>query len=127
MSHLTREQRYTIEVMYQNGQSKTEIANTIGKHKSVITREIKRNSDLRSGQYQADLAQRKCEKRHRQKPKKIKLTEPLKAYIEVGLIKKYSPEQIVGRAKKEGVGCVSKGFTNISGPIRSKKGNFTCS
>lgn len=107
MSHLTKQQRYTIEVMYQNGKKKTEIAHIIGRDKSVITREIQRNCDLRNGQYHADLAQRKCEKRHEQKPKKIKLTQPLKAYIEAGLVKKYSPEQIAGTAKKEGVLCVS--------------------
>lgn len=107
MSHLTFEQRYTIATMYQNGKKKSEIATTIGKDKSVITREIKRNSDQRSGKYEADLAQRKCGKRHTNKAKKIALTQAVKDHIAVMLAKKYSPEQIVGTAKKEGIQCVS--------------------
>jgi len=66
----------------------------------VFSREINRNCDKRSGKYQADLAQRKCEKRHREKPKKINLTAALKEYIDKLLIKKFSPEQISGTSKK---------------------------
>ena len=47
MKHLTKEQRYTISVMIQNGHSQKEIAETIGEDKSTISREIKRNSDKR--------------------------------------------------------------------------------
>jgi len=107
MSHLTFEQRYTIAVMYQNGIKKAEIAAILGRDKSVISREINRNCDKRSGKYQADLAQRKCEKRHREKPKEIKLTAALKEYIDKLLVKKFSPEQISGTAKREDEPCVS--------------------
>lgn len=107
MSHLTFEQRYTISMMYQNGKTKSEIALIIGKNKSVITREIQRNADKRSGKYDADLAQRKCEKRHHEKPKLIALTVEIKNYIAFHLANKLSPEQIKGNASKEGISCVS--------------------
>ena len=107
MSHLTFEQRYTIAVMYQNGKRKSEIAEIIGKDKSVITRELQRNCDKRNGKYDAGLAQRKCMKRHLEKRKKVLLTDAVKEYIGKKLEKKYSPEQINGTAKKEGVPCVS--------------------
>ena len=107
MSHLTFEQRYAIAVMYQNGKKKSEIAVTIGKDKSVITRELQRNCDKRNGKYDSELAQRKCQKRHLEKPKKILLTTAVKEYIDNKLEVKYSPEQIAGNAKKEGVLCVS--------------------
>lgn len=107
MSHLTVEQRYAISVMLQNGKSKTEIAKILGKHKSIITREIKRNCDQRNGKYDYDLADRKCNKRHAEKNKKIAFTPEIKLYVEDLLGKKYSPEQIVGTAKKMSIPCVS--------------------
>ncbi|HDP74700.1 MAG TPA: hypothetical protein ENN49_02295, partial [Bacteroidales bacterium] len=59
MSHITREQRYTIEVLLSRGESLTFIAETIGKSKSVVSREIRRNCDKRNGHYRSELAQRK--------------------------------------------------------------------
>jgi len=61
--------------MYQNGKKKAAISALLGRDKSMISREI--NCDKRNGKYQADLAQRKCEKRQREKPEKIKLTAVL--------------------------------------------------
>jgi IS30 family transposase len=107
MKHLTIEQRYTISVMLQKGHTQKEIADTIGKHKSTVCREIRRNCDARSGEYRHELAQRKCDKRHQNKRKKLRFTEPVKAYVDTWLKKDYSPEQITGRAKLENVECVS--------------------
>ena len=42
--HLTREQRYTISCLHKQGCAQQEIAETIGKDKSVISRELKRNA-----------------------------------------------------------------------------------
>jgi IS30 family transposase len=73
MSHLTREQRYTISQMKQNGEGPTAIAEMIGKNKSTVSRELLRNCDKRSGIYDYDLAQRKYEKRQAEKPKHKRL------------------------------------------------------
>ena len=107
MSHLTLEQKYVIAVMYQNGKKKSEITADFGRNKSVISREINRNCDKRSGKYEADLAQRKCEKRHKEKVKKTKLTVALKEYIDKLLVQKYSPKQISGTARREDKPCLS--------------------
>ena len=107
MSHLSSEQRYTIGTMYARGMSQKIISETIGRDKSVVSRELSRNRDLRSKIYKPDLAQRKCNERHRKKAKKIKLDEPMKQLIDEQLGKKFSPEQIVGLAKTKGVSCVS--------------------
>ena len=45
MGHLTLEQRYKIETYKSFGKGITEIANYLGRDKSVISREIKRNSE----------------------------------------------------------------------------------
>ena len=59
MSHLTCEQRYAISVMLAQNHPQNQIALAIGKDKSVVSREIKRNSDQRNGLYKSDLANRK--------------------------------------------------------------------
>ena len=107
MRHLTKEQRYTIFVMKQQGFRNNQIANVIGKDKSVISRELKRNCDKRSGQYRAELAQRKYERRMKEKPKLIKFTKELCRLVETMLKEDYSPEQITGRCKLKGIKCVS--------------------
>ena len=56
MGHLTLEQRYTIQVLLKEGLNQSLIAKRLSRDKSVIQREIKRNCDLRSGEYKADLA-----------------------------------------------------------------------
>jgi len=107
MGHLTQEQRYKIEVLIQEDYSGSEIAKILGKHKSVVYNELNRNSDVRSGQYKAELAQKKCSQRHRLKPKKIHFTEEVKEHVNFWIKEDYSPEQIVGVARLEGINCVS--------------------
>jgi len=107
MSHLTKEQRYTIASMLQNGYNQTQIALVINKDKSVVSREIRRNADARSGKYKDDLAHRKYLKRQEYKAKSRTFTPEVEEYIRDKLRLKYSPEQIAGVAKKNGDKCVS--------------------
>ena len=107
MSHLTREQRYTICTMLQRGYAQSEIARVINKDKSVVSREIRRNADARSGQYKDDLAQRKYLKRQTYKAKPRTFTPEVMDYVKDMLSLKYSPEQIAGVAKLKGDKCVS--------------------
>ncbi|MEA4935337.1 MAG: IS30 family transposase [Paludibacter sp.] len=107
MSHITREQRYTIYSMLQKGYNQTEIASVINKNKSVVSREIRRNADARSGQYKDDLAHRKYLKRQEYKAKPRTFTPKVEEYVRDKLRLKYSPEQIAGVAKKDGDKCVS--------------------
>ena len=107
MAHLIKPQRYTIEAMLKEGHTQSEIARVIGKNKSVVSREIKRNRDLRSGSYSQDLAQRKYQKRQKEKPKRVRFTDAVKTEVETLLKEDYSPEQVVGTLKKVGKDTVS--------------------
>lgn len=100
MAHLTVSQRYTIQTMLKVGHSQSEIARVIGKDKSVISRELRRNSDQRSGNYSHDLAQRKYQKRQKEKPKQVRFTDTVKHNVEALLKEDYSPDQVVGTLKK---------------------------
>lgn len=107
MSHLSQEQRYTICVMKEQKYSQKSIADAIGRHKSVVSRELKRNCDLRSGAYRTDLAQHKYKARQQSKIKHKSYTSEIKMRVKKQLEDGYSPEQIVGRAKLDGKEMVS--------------------
>ena len=107
MAHLTLEQRYKIEAYRNAGSRISEIAQLVDKDKSVISREIKRNCDQRSGIYKAVLADKKTINRHKIKLKKCTLTVKVEAHILYYLNQDYSPEQMVGRAKLDQIAMVS--------------------
>jgi IS30 family transposase len=107
MSHLNQEQRYMIATLKSKGKTQQEIAELIGKDKSVVSRELSRNCDKRNNEYKCDLAQRKYQNRLKEKRKSHKFTIEMKQEIDKQLAKKFSPEQIVGNAKRQGQLMVS--------------------
>ncbi|MBW6492685.1 MAG: IS30 family transposase [Lentimicrobium sp.] len=107
MKHLTVEQRYTISAMRSQGFNQTTIALAIEKDKSVVSRELRRNCDLRSGSYDSDLAQRKHLRRQKEKSQHKHFTDDIRQHVDACLAEDFSPEQIAGRAKLEGRSCVS--------------------
>jgi len=107
MGHLTKEQRYTIEVLKGKGISQKEIADTIGRSKSVVSRELNRNCDKRNGSYSYEQAHRKYESRLDDKPRRKSFTSNIRQYVNQKLVDKFSPEQIVGEAKLLGIPIVS--------------------
>lgn len=107
MGHLSKEQRYMIASMLSSGYSQKSISEALGRDKSVISREIKRNGDGRNGDYRADLADQKCRDRHRKKPKATKLDGLQQMLIRELLAEKYSPQQISEHLRLMKVRCVS--------------------
>lgn len=107
MSQLTLNQRYQIESSLSQGMSLSMIGSLINKDKSVVCREISRNSDARSGKYKAELAHNKAQYRHKTKKKKVRFTPEIKEHVCNKLKDDFSPEQIVGRAKLDHIQCVS--------------------
>ena len=105
--HLTREQRYTISVLFKQGYSQSFIAKTIGKDRSVISRDIKRNSSDKRGVYNYKTAQRKADFRKQRFHRRRTFTRQKREFIEEHLKKKWSPEQIVGYCKKNNIDMVS--------------------
>ena len=103
---MTLEQRYQISDLHGTGHSQGKIADQLGVHKSTVSRELSRNRDGRSGAYRPELAQRKREERQKAKPKKKRFTAAIKEYVKGKLENDFSPEQIVGEAKRQGVDCV---------------------
>ena len=107
MGHLTKVQRYIIQTLLEQHCTIKFIADYLAKDKSVISREIRRNCDKRSGRYDAGLAQRKYRKRIQEKPKHKRFTSSMKETVDILLQQDYSPEQIKGRMKLLGTDMVS--------------------
>ena len=99
--HLSLEERHYIEVELSLGVSLNKIAETLGRSQGTISREVSRNTGQRG--YRHKQAQGLSEKRHQDKPKAVKLTDEIKQCINEYLVEDWSPEQIAGRLKKDGV------------------------
>src|ERR1039458_2425398 len=106
-SHLTLDQRYEIQQQKEAGKTQTEIASLIGKHKSVVCRELKRNKN-NMGRYKAKHACAVTEIRKERLKRPRKLTVEMEKEIRKSLTEEqWSPEQIKGRFQKEGREMVS--------------------
>jgi IS30 family transposase len=118
MSQITKEQRYTIQVLHQNGMTQEKIAEAIGKHKSSVSRELKRNVNER-GRYIYTQAHEISEIRKERFHKPRVLTPSMQKEIEERLKEGWSPEEITGRYRMEGKPIVS--HETIYGLVRCDK------
>ena len=117
-AHLTREQRYTISAMYKQGCTQKLIAQAIDKDKSVVSRELKRNANLK-GKYSFCYAQDMAELRKERMKQPRKLLPDLKKKIILMIKEDFSPQQIEGRLKLKNQSFVS--HETIYKIIRSDK------
>lgn len=97
--HLSLMERETIALGLAAGKSKSVLAKELGRHKSTITREVKRNSSpTYNCQYRAHIADQKARERCAKAQVKVRLPHPeLRNVVEIQLEKGWSPEQIAGR------------------------------
>lgn len=102
--HLTREQRYAIEALLQTPMSLREIGEVIGVSKGTVSREIRRNCDMRGHhRYRWQLAQKKYERRMKTRKHFLKFTDEMKRTIRRFIVYgQYSPEHICGRFRMKG-------------------------
>jgi len=118
-THLPSEQRYTISLLLRQCYKQKDIASSVGKDKSFVSRGIKRNKNLNTGKYSHTYANEMasiCKERFRQ-PKE--LTFWLKCLIISLLKERLSPEQISGRLKLEVEASIS--YETIYKMIRAYK------
>lgn len=101
MAQLSMEEREVISQMWARGFSRQEIAAHLGRARSTIGRELRRNG-LADGSYSAVSAQRQTATRRRDRPlvRKLQRAE-LRDQVVDRLIQKWSPEQIAGRLMQE--------------------------
>jgi transposase, IS30 family len=95
-------ERYEIAAMRRQGLQMSEMADHLGRHRSTLYREVKRNQSAHDGRYRASHSVEKASGRQRRSRRNLRYGSaefaPIEAMIREGL----SPEQIVGRRKREG-------------------------
>ena len=98
--HLTLEEREVIAHMHRAGKMQTQIALRLGRSKSTISRELRRNRS-RNG-YWAVAAHQKAQKRRSGRPwiAKLRRTE-VRRYVRKRLQKRWSPDTIAGRSRSD--------------------------
>jgi IS30 family transposase len=98
--HLTLEEREILYRLDQQCKPMSEIALLLGRHRSTLYRELKRNRGERG--YRPDHAQCLAEQRRRvgRCRRKMEDTE-LHRYVEERLEKRWSPDQIAGRIRRD--------------------------
>lgn len=106
--HIIKDERIKIEAWIEVGESNGRIANWLGRHRSSVGDEIRRNGGRKK--YKAKEAEKRRIKIRRKENTKLRKIVPgneIAKKIEEGMKKYWSPEQITGRARKE---HLSKGF-----------------
>lgn len=107
-THLTYHERDKIYRGLCAGRSKGAIARELGRTKSTVTREVRRNSDSIGYLYPGKAHEKAQKRKHKNRPK-ISRNPTLKGYIIERLKRRWSPEMIAGRYKLENPGqTVSK-------------------
>ena len=104
-THLTREERYHIELEHARGIPIRRIAERLHRSPSTVSRELRRNADVRG--YCHERACELARERQRTKPKRVKVTPDMAERIDDGLSQHWSLEQICGRMRMEGIPIVS--------------------
>ena len=105
-THLTQEQRYHIYKL-KGKMSLRKIAENLGCSPSTVSREIRRNKN-KAGGYFYRIAQSLALQRQSDKPKRRVLDVAMLDCIERSLNRGFSPEQITGRCRLEGIAMVSR-------------------
>jgi IS30 family transposase len=98
-TQMTEPERYHLYTMRKQNKPFREIAKGMGRSHTTLSREETRNTGQKGYHYQQ--AQQKAGQRHKAKPKAVKLTESVIAYIHEKLQAWWSPEQICGRLRLE--------------------------
>ena len=105
-SQLTMQERERISQLRCSGHSHAAIGRMLGRHRSTIWRELRRNGDhVDTGStesYTAQVAQQRSVDRRKHRPRVRKLDrEPLQQAVRAGLGRRWSPDQIAGRLRRE--------------------------
>lgn len=107
-THLTEEERYHIDELLRDGNTQSKIAKALGRSAPTISRELSRNKGNRGWRPQQANGKAKERLTRRGASNVHRVSESSWAYaIEKLTEEQWSPEQIAGRMKLEGIGGMS--------------------
>src|SRR6266849_366434 len=96
---ITFAERYTLGLLRQRGLNAAAIARMLGRHRSTIGREIRRNRAHHDGTYRPQLADWYARGRRSRSRRNQRFTPATWARIQALLREDWSPEQIAGRLR----------------------------
>src|SRR5215213_7623470 len=99
---LTPEERYMLAALRRQGLNQAEIARALGRHRSTVCREVRRNSTRADGHYRAFTAQERANGRRSRSRRNRRFSAEDFAMIDELLCRQWSPEQVAGRLAREG-------------------------
>jgi len=91
-----------LAALRRQGLNQSEIARSLGRHRSTICREVKRNSTRSDGHYRAFTAQERTNGRRSRSRRNQRFTAADFAQIDGLLCRQWSPEQVSGYLRREG-------------------------
>jgi len=104
---LSTEERYEIAAMRRQGLLVAKMAKHLGRHRSTLYREVKRNRSAHDGHYRPTHAVEKASGRKRRSRRNWLYGPTEFGPIETLIRQRFSPEQIVGRRTLEGQAVMS--------------------
>jgi IS30 family transposase len=97
---ITASERYTLATLRQLGYTAAAIARILGRHRSTIGREVRRNATRYDGTYRPQMANwYACSRRSRSR-RNQRFTAADWAQVHARLREKWSPEQVSGRLRR---------------------------
>jgi IS30 family transposase len=99
---LSPEERYMLAALRKQGFNKAQIARALGRHRSTVGRELRRNSTRADGRYRASTAQERTNGRRSRSRRNQRFSAEDFALIDELLRRQWSPEQVAGHLRREG-------------------------
>lgn len=96
---ITSEERYMISRLRQQGFNQSEIAYIVGRHRSTISRELRRNSSAFDGCYRPFVASHRARARRSRSRRNTRFSVKQWQQVFRLLRQQWSPEQIAGRLR----------------------------
>lgn len=101
-NQLSADERDKIAVLKANGFNLSDIGQILGRNRSTISRELRRNKSDKYACYTPHLAQARCQHRKQEANTHPRLkNNQIREYVQQKLKEDYSPEQIAGRITME--------------------------
>ena len=104
---LSTEERYALAALRRQNLGMAKLAEHLGRHRSTLYREVKRNQSAHDGRYRASQAVEKASGRKHRSRRNWLYGPAAFAPVESLIRQRFSPEQIVGRRTLEGQAVMS--------------------
>jgi transposase, IS30 family len=96
-----------LAALRRQGLNQSEIARSLGRHRSTVSREVRRNSTRSDGRYRASTAQERTNGRRSRSRRNLRFSAADFALIDELLRRQWSPEQVSGHLARSGLLSIS--------------------